>query len=82
MPTEGSGGPAPAKLIMKIDPPDALKPGIHCVRTLNQARSLSGGFITFQPGIRSHGSTPETLHAQVIRLAVSDIVIFMGQCGR
>jgi len=21
-------------------------------------------------------------HAQVIRLAVSDIVIFMGQCGR
>ena len=27
-------------------------------------------------------STPETLHAQVIRLAVSDIVIFMGQCGR
>jgi len=24
----------------------------------------------------------ETLHAQKIRLAVSDIVIFMGQCGR
>jgi len=78
MPTEGSGDPAPAKLIMKIDPPlDALKPGIHGVRT-----RWIRGFIAFQPGIRSHGSTPETLHAQIIRLAVSDIVIFMGQCGR
>ena len=30
----------------------------------------------------SHGSTLEALYAQEIRLAVSDIVIFMGQCGR
>jgi hypothetical protein len=32
MPTEGSGDPAAAELIMKIDlPPDALEPGFHCV---------------------------------------------------
>ena len=34
MPTEGSGDPAAAELIMKIGPlPDALDPGFHCVRT-------------------------------------------------
>ena len=32
--------------------------------------------------IRPTPPTPESLHAQIIRLAVSDIVIFMGQCGR
>lgn len=37
------------------------------------------GLATRYQGSRQHA---ETLHAQEIRLAVSDIVIFMGQCGR
>jgi hypothetical protein len=44
MPTEGSGDPAAAELIMKIDlPPDALEPGFHCVRT-----QWIRGFVAFQ----------------------------------
>ena len=50
--------------------PDALEPEFHGVRA------------HWIPGFMAFHSTPETLRAQVIRLAVSDIVIFMGQCGR
>ena len=50
--------------------PDALEPEFHGVRA------------HWIPGFMASRSTPETLRAQVIRLAVSDIVIFMGQCGR
>lgn len=50
--------------------PDALEPEFHGVRA------------HWIPGFMAFHSTPETPRAQVIRLAVSDIVIFMGQCGR
>ena len=46
-----------------------MRPRIHGFRT------------HWIPGFMAFHSTPEALHAQVIRLAVSDIVIFMGQCG-
>jgi hypothetical protein len=44
MPTEGSGDQAPADGRL----PDALKPGIHCVRT-----HWIRGFITLQPTRRT-----------------------------
>jgi hypothetical protein len=53
--------------VMRIGPrPDAMKPDIHGVRT-----QWIRGLMAFQL----------VRHAQVIRLAESDIVIFMGQCG-
>jgi hypothetical protein len=51
----------------------AAADGVQLTMKISRCRTQwNQGFIAFQP---------ETLHAQIIRLAVSDIVIFMGQCG-